>query len=152
MTVGKKNLDQVKATSEVILEGNADAGRYRPFEFLNNLALRMAAGAADIIISRAGSTIYEIALWKTPSIIVPITESNGDHQRKNAFSYARSGAAIVIEEKNLSPHILTTEIKRVLDDPELQEKMKKGAEKFAHPNAAHLIAKALIDIALEHES
>jgi len=112
----------------------------------------MAAGAADVIISRAGSTIYEIAIWKVPSIIIPIAESNGDHQRINAFSYARNGAAVVIEEKNLSPHILTAEINRIITDSELQSKMKKGANDFAHPNAARLIAEALIDIALEHES
>ena len=42
----------------------------------------MAAGVATIIVSRAGSTIFEIASWGIPSIIIPITTTNGDHQRK----------------------------------------------------------------------
>ena len=44
--------------------------------------MKMSAGVADLIISRAGSTIFQIAVWGVPSIIIPITNSNGDHQRK----------------------------------------------------------------------
>ena len=151
--VGRKNFNQVKTTSQVVLEGNKNAIRYQSFEYLNDLALRMAAGSADIIISRAGSTIFEIAIWGIPSIIIPISDkiSNG-HQRKNAFTYARAGAAVVIEEKNLTPHILAAEIHRLMNDKDRQDKMKEGAKQFAHPDAANKIAEELIRIALTHES
>ena len=113
----------------------------------------MAAVYAVIIISRACSTIFEIATWGIPSLIIPIPEeiSNG-HQHKNAFTYARSGAAVVIEEKNLTPHILIAEIHRLMDDKSQQEKMKRAAKQFAHPDAAKKIAEELIRIALTHES
>jgi len=148
---GKDKLKEAEATAEVLLEKSDFKHRYRPFEYLNTLALRMAAGASDLIISRGGSTIFEIALWGVPSIIIPLSTAAEDHQRKNAFAYARSNAAIVIEEGNLTPHILIAEINRVLDDNEQIEKMKEGAKSFAHPNAAHIIAEELIRIALLHE-
>jgi len=69
------------------------------FGYLDSLAMSMAAGAADLVISRAGSTIFEISAWGVPSIIVPFEHSHGDHARKNAFNYARRGAASVIEEQ-----------------------------------------------------
>jgi len=149
---GKGNLTEVEETSKVLLEGNELGRRYRAFEYLNTLALRMAAGASDLIISRGGSTIFEIALWGVPSIIIPLSSSAEDHQRKNAFSYARNEAAVVIEEGNLSPHILTAEVARILGDKELLKKMKVGAKSFAHPDAARQIAEVLVAIGIKHES
>jgi UDP-N-acetylglucosamine:LPS N-acetylglucosamine transferase len=57
----------------------------------------------------------------------------------------------VIEEKNLSGTILIAEIDRILSSPEILEKMKKGALKFAPRDASYKIAKGLIAIGLEHE-
>ena len=78
--------------------------------------MKMAAGAATIIISRAGSTLFEIASWGVPSILIPFTNSNADHSRKNAFSYARAGACSVIEEMNMTANILSSEIERIIGD------------------------------------
>jgi UDP-N-acetylglucosamine--N-acetylmuramyl-(pentapeptide) pyrophosphoryl-undecaprenol N-acetylglucosamine transferase len=58
---GKNNVLEVSQTSEVILANNPNKSRYRVFDYLNDLTLTMAAGAANLIISRAGSTIFEIA-------------------------------------------------------------------------------------------
>lgn len=149
---GPKLFDEVVARSKLVLENNQNISRYKPIAYLNNLTIRMASGAADLIISRAGSTIFEIASWGVPSIIIPITDSNGDHQRKNAFSYARTGAAEVIEESNLSPHVLIAEIDRLIGNKEKLEQMKKNALAFANPQAASKIAQEAIDIALTHES
>ena len=149
---GKGKLLGVEATAGVLLEGSEFKNRYRPFEYLNTLALRMAGGASNLIISRGGSTIFEIALWGIPSIIIPLTSASEDHQRKNAFSYSRSNAAVVIEEGNLTPHILTAEINRILESKELVNQMKEGAKSFAHPGAAEQIAEVLIAIGIKHES
>jgi len=119
---------------------------------LNTLAMRMSAGAANLVISRGGaSAIFEIAAWGLPSIIIPITDSNGDHQRKNSFSYARARAGIVMEEKNLTPNLLISEISRIISDKILQKNMRNGAQNFAKPNAARKIAEAIIATALKHE-
>ena len=148
---GKNNILSIKETADIILDKNPHKDRYKPFDYLNLLSMRMAAGAADIIISRAGSTIFEIASWQKPSIIIPITNSNGDHQKKNAYAYARTGAAIVIEEKNLSSHIVISEIARIVEDKEEQERMKIAAGSFARKDSARLIAEEILSIALSHE-
>ena len=111
----------------------------------------MAAGASNLIISRAGSAIFEIAHWGVPSIIIPITDTNGDHQRQNAYNYAKSGGAIIIEESNLSPNILLSEISRIIDDKNLTQKMKDGAKSFIKTDASDLIAREIIKIGLQHE-
>ena len=111
----------------------------------------MSAGVATLVISRAGSTIFEIAAWGKPSILIPITETNGDHQRKNAYAYAREGAAIVVEEKNMTSSVLFSEIERLMDDEPLRTKMQAAAREFFKPGAAEKIAQEAIRIALGHE-
>ncbi|HUC89015.1 MAG TPA: UDP-N-acetylglucosamine--N-acetylmuramyl-(pentapeptide) pyrophosphoryl-undecaprenol N-acetylglucosamine transferase [Candidatus Paceibacterota bacterium] len=150
---GVKNIDDVLARSKLVMESDSkNLIRYVPIPYLNNLAIRMAAGAATLVISRAGSFIFEIASWGIPSIIIPITNSNGDHQKKNAFSYARTGACLVIEESNLTPHVLVAEIDRLMADKEKLTQMKNKALAFASPDAAKKIAEQALAIAVSHES
>ena len=148
---GEEKFEEVKGIAELKLENSDYGARYKIFGHLNDLALRMSAGAADMIISRAGSAIFEIAVWGVPSILIPISISGGDHQRKNAFTYARSGAAQVIEESNLKPSILKSEISIIMNDEEKYKQMIKGAKEFARPDAGEKIAKELINVAIEHE-
>jgi UDP-N-acetylglucosamine--N-acetylmuramyl-(pentapeptide) pyrophosphoryl-undecaprenol N-acetylglucosamine transferase len=149
---GKNNYKEVKETTSLLLKSHPNADRYVCFPYLNDLAMKMSAGAADLVISRAGSTIFEIASWHKPSILIPITETNNDHQRKNAYHYAHSGACIVIEENNLTPEIFIAEIDRLFAHPELLEEMRKGAEQFAKPDAGRLIARQIIDTLVSHEN
>lgn len=148
---GKDNYDYVMSRTKTLLMNNPHADRYKPFGYLNVLAMRMSAGVANTIISRAGSAIFEIATWGVPSIIIPITDSNGDHQRKNAYAYARSGACAVIEESNLTPNILASEIERISGNHAVYEEMKKGAASFIKKDASRAIAKEILAIALKHE-
>ncbi len=149
---GIKNIDDVKSRAKVVMGDDSKMKNYVPLPFLNNLATRKAAGAATIIVSRAGSAIFEIASWGVPSIIIPITNSNGDHQRKNAYNYARSGACMVIEEANLTPHVLVAEIDNLINNQEKLAAMKEHALAFANKEAAHKIAEEAIKIAQSHES
>ncbi len=148
---GKANFEIVKGMAKLTLEGSTNPDRYKPIDYLNMMAMRMVGGISDIIISRAGSGIFEIAAWGVPSILIPISDSNGDHQRKNAFNYLRAGGCEVIEENNLSGQILLNEIHRILSNPTLQDKMKAGAKNFATPDAAKTIAHEVLNIALSHE-
>src|SRR5574343_742705 len=81
---GKANYEDIIGRSKIALRESDFADRYHAYPFLNSLAMKMTAGASNIVISRAGSTIFEIDSWGIPSVIVPITNTNGDHQRKNA--------------------------------------------------------------------
>ncbi len=113
----------------------------------------MFGGAADIIISRAGSMLYEIAAWGKPSIIIPGSPEvyHGDHQRKNAYHYARTGACAVIEEANLTPSVLKNEIEMILGHKDHYDAMAARAKIFYKPEAARMIAAEAVSIALEHE-
>jgi UDP-N-acetylglucosamine--N-acetylmuramyl-(pentapeptide) pyrophosphoryl-undecaprenol N-acetylglucosamine transferase len=148
---GTKNFKEVSETAGIVLEGNDDKRHYKPFPFLNDLATKMTAGAADLIISRAGSFIFEIASWGVPSIIIPITTTNGDHQRVNAYAYARGGACEVLEEANLTPTVLATTINDLMTNVEKMSAMKKAASAFFKPGASHEIAQEVVRIALSHE-
>ncbi|OHA58645.1 MAG: hypothetical protein A2571_02655 [Candidatus Vogelbacteria bacterium RIFOXYD1_FULL_44_32] len=149
---GRQNYDDVVARAGVILAGDAYQGHYQAFPYLESLAMRMAAGVADLVISRAGSAIFEIAHWGIPAIIIPIPETVSHDQRSNAFAYARTGGAVVIEENNLAPSILIAEIDRILNNPELKTKMRTATKSFAQPEAGHKIATEIVQMALQHES
>ncbi len=150
---GANNLDEVQKLSGVVLEGSGHVSRYHVFGFLDDLAMRMSAGAATLVISRAGSGIFELALWGIPSIVIPISDSHGDHQRKNAYNFSRSHACVVIEEKNLTPNLLVNEIGRLIQNPTTLETMGKAAKEFAKDTstASETIARELINICLQHE-
>ena len=148
---GKNNIVEAKATAEAVLFDSLHKNRYKAFDYLNVLALRMATGVASVVVSRAGSTIFEIASWGVPAIIVPINERVSHDQHSNAFAYARAGACTVIEEENLTPNILASEIERLVTNEAEREKMKVAAKAFYKPGAARLVAEEILKIALEHE-
>ncbi len=150
---GTANLAETTRVSRLVLRNNDNEKRYRAFGLLNTLALRMTAGIASLVVARAGSgTIFEIASWGIPSILIPIPEDISHDQRENAFSYARAGASVVLEQQNLTQHLLFSEIARILNDPNLREKMAEAASKFSRKDSARKIARAIIETALEHEN
>jgi UDP-N-acetylglucosamine--N-acetylmuramyl-(pentapeptide) pyrophosphoryl-undecaprenol N-acetylglucosamine transferase len=148
---GSTNFEEVKTDVSVILGDDIKRTRYRPYPYLNDLQTKMFGGAVDIIISRAGSTLFEIAAWGKPSIIIPYVLAHGDHQRKNAYHFARTGACVVIEEANLSSSVLQNEIEQILGNTERYNAMVEHAKHSYKPDAARQIATEAVKIALEHE-
>jgi len=107
--------------------------------------------ASTLVISRAGSTtIYEIAMHGKPAIIIPIPEEVSHDQRTNAYAYARTGAASVLEEGNLNSSLLTSEITAIIDDPNKYSTMQTAAKNFGTGEAATKIAEVLLTIGQEH--
>lgn len=103
--------------------------------------IREAYIAADVVISRAGSgSIFEIAVMGKPSILIPLPESAQDHQVKNAYEYASTGAAITMEETNLTKHIFFTQLDKLLADASARASMSAAAKAFARPDAAEVLA------------
>lgn len=149
---GTANLVETTRVARLVLRNHDHEKRYRAFGLLNTLALRMTAGITALVIARAGSgTIFEIASWGIPSILIPIPLDVSHDQTENAFSYARSGAAVVLEQQNLTQHLLLAEIDRIIKDQPSREKMSAAARKFARRDSARKIAETIIEIALEHE-
>lgn len=149
---GENNYNMASETAKVALQGNKNINRYHPYAYLNTLTLRMASGVADLIITRAGSTLFEVAIWGIPSIVIPIPKSISHDQSGNAFAYARAGAAIVMEEKNLGRSLLVFEIDKIMSDQKLRASMREAALKLAQPLASEKIAREIISIALSHET
>jgi len=148
---GKTHFDSVQKTGGVI--AGALKNRYHAYPYLNIQSIRNAASSADVIIARAGTgSITEISLWGVPSILIPIPESVSHDQRTNAYAYAHTGAAVVLEEANLTPHVLASEAHRISTDAGVSSQMREAAKGFANPQAARLIAEEAIRIALSHEA
>jgi UDP-N-acetylglucosamine--N-acetylmuramyl-(pentapeptide) pyrophosphoryl-undecaprenol N-acetylglucosamine transferase len=145
--------DYIDVTTEIriALGDNTKRSRYKAFKFLNNVQAKVFGGAVDIVVSRAGSSLFEIAAWGKPSILIPYPSAHGDHQRKNAYHYARTGACVVIEETNLTPSILLSEINAILNNKERYDSMAMHARNFFTPDAARMIATQALAIAIGHE-
>ncbi len=148
---GRANFDEVKLRAGLILESSQVRARYHPHPFLDEGGLRNASKAAFAAIARAGAgTIFELAAWGLPAILIPLSHAAQDHQRANAYAYARQGGAVILEEQNLAPHIMLSELEKILKNRELRERMIKSAQAFARPDAAAKIAQEIIRLALAH--
>lgn len=148
---GKNNEEDATSRLNTIMETSLFKNRYHLFPYLNEGQLRAASKVTDLAIARAGSsTIFEIANWGVPSILIPLENSAQDHQRENAYSYARNDAGVVLEENNLTPNVLASEIKKLLSEEKKLGAMKEAAKSFARPDAAKKIAEEILSLALEH--
>ncbi|MEK7643248.1 MAG: UDP-N-acetylglucosamine--N-acetylmuramyl-(pentapeptide) pyrophosphoryl-undecaprenol N-acetylglucosamine transferase [Patescibacteria group bacterium] len=148
---GSKNALTVASEAHVVLEKSPHIRRYHSYGFLNQSQLRNASFAATVAVSRAGSgSIFELAAWGIPSILIPLPLAAQDHQRENAYNYAREGAAEVLEETNLTPHVLIAEILKIAEDKERQTRMRAAARTFARVDAAEKIAREILALGV-HE-
>jgi UDP-N-acetylglucosamine--N-acetylmuramyl-(pentapeptide) pyrophosphoryl-undecaprenol N-acetylglucosamine transferase len=109
--------------------------------------MKAALTAADLVVARAGSNIFEIAAFGKPSVLIPLSGAANDHQRINAYEFSKAGAAIVIEEANLVPGILLQQIRDTLKKPELLKKMSIAAAGLFKPQAAEIIAEEMFRLA-----
>jgi len=103
--------------------------------FISDMAAAYAE--TDLVICRAGaSTLAELACVKKPAILVPLPTATDNHQLKNAMAYARTGAAIVVEQKNLQKE-LVNRVSHFLREPEQLAHMMQCADTLqAHRSTA----------------
>jgi UDP-N-acetylglucosamine--N-acetylmuramyl-(pentapeptide) pyrophosphoryl-undecaprenol N-acetylglucosamine transferase len=96
---------------------------------------------ADVVISRAGgNAVAELAAAGKACILVPFPAAADQHQLANAQALERAGAAIVIEQKDLSAERLCGEIRSLLTSPEKLAALERAARAVARPRAAAEIA------------
>jgi UDP-N-acetylglucosamine--N-acetylmuramyl-(pentapeptide) pyrophosphoryl-undecaprenol N-acetylglucosamine transferase len=147
--VGADNFEQFKKEFDFTTKHYNDElkASYKSFPFLNDEQMSDALGAADIVISRAGSSIFEIAANGKPAILVPLPSSANNHQFENAYAYSQAGAGIVIEEENLLIGLVTTQLNKLLQNKEFTDTMRKAAKAFYRPNAAVEIARDVLAVA-----
>ena len=96
--------------------------------------------ASDLVVARAGGSIFEIAAHGKPAVLVPYPYATADHQTVNARYMERAGAAVVIPDAELTPARLAGEVGRLLADPGRLAAMARASAALARPDAARDIA------------
>jgi UDP-N-acetylglucosamine--N-acetylmuramyl-(pentapeptide) pyrophosphoryl-undecaprenol N-acetylglucosamine transferase len=101
-----------------------------------------AFARAGLLVCRSGaSTVAEVMAAGKPAIFVPFPRAADDHQKRNAEALERAGAAVMLEEAQLTSDSLVQTVSRLFGDPTGLEKMSAAAKSLAHPDAAQQIAK-----------
>jgi UDP-N-acetylglucosamine--N-acetylmuramyl-(pentapeptide) pyrophosphoryl-undecaprenol N-acetylglucosamine transferase len=103
-----------------------------------------ALAAADLVVARAGGSVWEVAAVGKPALLVPFPHATADHQGANARFFERGGGALVVREPNLD---LATQVRELLADGERLTEMGKRMRKLARPDAADVVAEELIALA-----
>lgn len=141
---GEKNFKQVRSEAGATITPELERF-FHLFPFLKEEELKQAYAISNFIVSRAGSgSIFEIAAVGKPSILIPLPESAQNHQVKNAYAYAETGASLVLEEANFTPHFFLEKLKYLFSQQQELEKMVKSARDFSKPEAAKTIAQYLL--------
>ena len=106
-----------------------------------------ALAACDLVLARAGGSVFEIAAARRPAILVPYPHAAARHQHANAAWMAEGGAAVVIEDAQLEPGVLTATVSDLLHDASRLQKMAAAAARLAKPEAANVIASEILAVA-----
>ena len=141
---GRRDFDQVRGRLGEAREA------YRVMEYLDTLADPLAA--SDLVVARAGGSIFEIAAAGRPAILVPFPAATADHQSGNARWMADAGAAVVVADADLEPERLRRDVEALLGDPGRLAAMAAASRSLARPDAAARIADEVMAAAGEGQS
>jgi UDP-N-acetylglucosamine--N-acetylmuramyl-(pentapeptide) pyrophosphoryl-undecaprenol N-acetylglucosamine transferase len=145
---GVDNLTEVAEVSKHLLAHHEFKDRYFVEGFLD---VGLFYPKVDIAITRAGSSMFEMVLWRLPMIVVPIPETISRDQRSNAYAMAAHGVATVLEENNLGPNTLINVVTKILQNEDEYNAMIKNAHLFEDSrDASSTIARELMRICLSH--
>jgi UDP-N-acetylglucosamine--N-acetylmuramyl-(pentapeptide) pyrophosphoryl-undecaprenol N-acetylglucosamine transferase len=125
------------------LRGRASRVDYILEPFVDQIGV--AYGAADVVLARAGGSVWELAAAGLPAVLVPGAFATGDHQEKNARWFADAGGAVVVPETEAAraPSV----VEELLDDPDRLAAMAAAMRAVAKPDAAEEIADELVSLA-----
>jgi UDP-N-acetylglucosamine--N-acetylmuramyl-(pentapeptide) pyrophosphoryl-undecaprenol N-acetylglucosamine transferase len=122
--------------------------RYTLIEYESSLADPLAA--ADLVLARAGGSVFELAAAGRPAILVPFPHAAARHQHSNADWMASAGAAVVIEDSEIGPSRLAELVDSLLADPERLGEMAMASRSLARPDAAQRVADEVLSAAGEN--
>jgi UDP-N-acetylglucosamine--N-acetylmuramyl-(pentapeptide) pyrophosphoryl-undecaprenol N-acetylglucosamine transferase len=118
--------------------------RYQVVEFVGD-ELADVYAAADLILGRAGAgTVAELACLGLPSVLIPLPDTGGDEQSRNARLLSDAGGAVVIEQVEATPERLRDALVDLLLDPGRRQSMAKKARAVGRPDAAARLADELL--------
>jgi UDP-N-acetylglucosamine--N-acetylmuramyl-(pentapeptide) pyrophosphoryl-undecaprenol N-acetylglucosamine transferase len=118
------------------------ADRYTLLEYEPDLADALAA--SDLVLARAGGSVFELAAAGRPAILVPYPFATARHQHGNATWMADAGAALVIEDDALDATALARAVGDLFADPERLRAMSAASLSLARPDAAERIAAEIV--------
>jgi UDP-N-acetylglucosamine--N-acetylmuramyl-(pentapeptide) pyrophosphoryl-undecaprenol N-acetylglucosamine transferase len=114
-------------------------------EYLELADFADALTAADLVVARAGGSVFEIAASGVPSILVPYPHASGDHQSANARWMSAAGAAVTIPDGELTAERLRAEVAALLGNRDRLHEMASAARSLARPEAAREVAGELLE-------
>jgi UDP-N-acetylglucosamine--N-acetylmuramyl-(pentapeptide) pyrophosphoryl-undecaprenol N-acetylglucosamine transferase len=103
-----------------------------------------ALAAADLVVARAGGSVFEIAAAGKPAVLIPYRYATADHQTANARFMERAGAAVVIPDAELNGARLAQEVGSLLADRARLGAMANASAEIAKPGAARAVAQQLL--------
>ncbi len=107
-------------------------------DYIYDMPLHMAA--ADVIICRAGAmTLTELAYMKKAAVLIPSPHVADNHQYKNAKVLADAGAALLLEESELSLNAITSAVRSLSEDEAARHAMEEAVSAFAEPEVGRKI-------------
>ena len=113
--------------------------------YINNMPQLLAA--ADLVIARSGAlTLAELEAVGRASILIPSPNVAENHQYYNALELQNAGAAVVIEEKDLTGQTLVDTVQRLLETPGQLSAMGASAKKLGNPHSLDEITAKLLNL------
>ena len=149
-----QNVLHLHATGQYGVELFQNLAREKGFAPGENLIVReyiddmpQLLAAADLVISRAGAlTLAELEAAGRAAILIPSPNVAENHQYYNALELQKAGAAVVIEEKNLTGEALIGSVKKLMEDPQQLAVMGKLARGLAVDDSLDRITKKLLEL------
>jgi UDP-N-acetylglucosamine--N-acetylmuramyl-(pentapeptide) pyrophosphoryl-undecaprenol N-acetylglucosamine transferase len=129
---GRRDHDELASRAQALGE------RYVLRDYVTPFGLALAA--ADLAVARSGGSVFELAQYGLPAVLVPYPHASGDHQTGNARWMERAGAAVVIGDEELTPERLRAAVDAIAKDAPRRRAMAAAARGLARPDAAHEIA------------
>jgi UDP-N-acetylglucosamine--N-acetylmuramyl-(pentapeptide) pyrophosphoryl-undecaprenol N-acetylglucosamine transferase len=123
----------------------APGDRYHLREYVQPFGSALAA--ADLAVARAGGSVFELAQYGLPALLVPYPHASADHQTANARWMADAGAAVVVRDEELTPERLRREVDGLLADPAGLRAMADASRALGRPDAAEVVAREVLQAA-----
>jgi UDP-N-acetylglucosamine--N-acetylmuramyl-(pentapeptide) pyrophosphoryl-undecaprenol N-acetylglucosamine transferase len=143
---GRSHIDEVTRATEA--DARSRPLRTRAIAFVDRMDLAYAV--ADLVVGRSGATtIAEITACGLAALLVPYPYATADHQRANAASLERAGAAGVLLDADLAGDTLAHRMTELLDDPRRLGAMRERSAAWGRPEAASELARVVTAAATE---
>jgi UDP-N-acetylglucosamine--N-acetylmuramyl-(pentapeptide) pyrophosphoryl-undecaprenol N-acetylglucosamine transferase len=103
-----------------------------------------ALAAADLAVARSGGSVFELAQYGLPAVLIPYPHASGNHQTANARWMEQAGAATVLPDAELTPERLRAEVDALVQDEPRRTAMAAASAALARPDAARVIAREVL--------